>query len=238
MQKMLFVAVLLCDFYANCADTGCFFRLVPPRKVLSMELVPPNSKKWLSTLVPPKATRRAKNNQSQRIFTLSEWCSAALFKHYYTIFLVFIQLQNMWIRSFRAFSPQKLHHLQRRRLEPFLSSSSRLLSPCPAFGCWSRQPHVRHDGGARQACEALGDKSLPRKGHKLRHLIFNWGHLKVTMKPEVSRGKVRTVCWPVLHSPPTPASHKPVTKNALQEVQGGVRRVQRSSILESEWGIG
>ena len=123
--------------------TGCFFQLVPPRKVLSMELVPPNSKKWLSTLVPPKATRRAKNNQSQRIFTLSEWCSAALFKHYYTIFLVFIQLQNMWIRSFRAFSPQKLHHLQRRRLEPFLSSSSRLLSPCPAFGCWSRQPHVR-----------------------------------------------------------------------------------------------
>ena len=102
-----------------------------------MELVPPNSKKWLSTLVPPKATRRAKNNQSQRIFTLSEWCSAALFKHYYTIFLVFIQLQNMWIRSFRAFSPQKLHHLQRRRLEPFLSSSSRLFSPCrykPSLG--------------------------------------------------------------------------------------------------------
>ena len=111
------------------AHTGCFFQLVPPWKVLSMELVAPNSKKWLSTLVPPKATRRAKNNQSQRIFTLSEWCSAALFKHYYTIFLVFIQLQNMWIRSFRAFSPQKLHHLQRRRLEPFLSSSSRLLSP-------------------------------------------------------------------------------------------------------------
>ena len=26
-------------------STGCFFRLVPPRKVLSMELVPPNSKK-------------------------------------------------------------------------------------------------------------------------------------------------------------------------------------------------
>ena len=51
------------------------------------------------------------------------------------------------------------------------------------------------------------------------------------MKPEVSRGKVRTVCWPVLHSPPTPASHKPVTKNALQEVQGGVRRGQRGSIL-------
>ena len=99
--------------------------------------------------------------------------------------------------------------------------------------CWSRQPHVQHDGGARQAFVALGDKSLPRKGHKLRHLIFNWGHLKVTMKPEVSRGKVRTVCWPVLHSPLTPASHKPVTKNALQEVQGGVRRVQRSSILES-----
>ena len=33
--------------------TGCFFQLVPPRKVLSMELVPPNSKKLLSTLVPP-----------------------------------------------------------------------------------------------------------------------------------------------------------------------------------------
>ena len=50
--------------------TGCFFRKVPPRKVLSMELVPLNRIKWLSTLVPLKATRWAKNNQNQRIFTL------------------------------------------------------------------------------------------------------------------------------------------------------------------------
>ena len=49
-----------------------FFRKVPPRKVLSMELVPLNRIKWLSTLVPPKATRGggAKNNQNLRIFTL------------------------------------------------------------------------------------------------------------------------------------------------------------------------
>ena len=50
--------------------TGCFFRKVPPTKVLSMELVPINRIKWLSTLVPPKATRGAKNNQNERIFTL------------------------------------------------------------------------------------------------------------------------------------------------------------------------
>ena len=31
--------------------------MVPPRKVLSMELVPPNSKKWLSTLVPHKTQK-------------------------------------------------------------------------------------------------------------------------------------------------------------------------------------
>ena len=36
---------------------GVFFQLVPPRKVLSMELVPPNSKKWLSTLVPHKTQK-------------------------------------------------------------------------------------------------------------------------------------------------------------------------------------
>ena len=31
------------------ANTGWFFWLVPPRKVLSMELVPSNSKKWISS---------------------------------------------------------------------------------------------------------------------------------------------------------------------------------------------
>ena len=30
-------------------NTGCLFWLVPPRKVLSMELVPPNREKWLSS---------------------------------------------------------------------------------------------------------------------------------------------------------------------------------------------
>ena len=42
-------------FYIS--STGCFFQLVPPRKVLSMELVPPNSKKWVSTLVPHKTQK-------------------------------------------------------------------------------------------------------------------------------------------------------------------------------------
>ena len=37
-------------------NTGWFFWLVPPRKFLSMELVPPNRKKWPSTLVPPKTS--------------------------------------------------------------------------------------------------------------------------------------------------------------------------------------
>ena len=34
-----------------------FFQMVPPRKVLSMELVPLNRKKWLSTLVPRKTQK-------------------------------------------------------------------------------------------------------------------------------------------------------------------------------------
>ena len=38
----------------NLSNTGCFFRKVPPRKILSMELVPLNRIKSLSTLVPPK----------------------------------------------------------------------------------------------------------------------------------------------------------------------------------------
>ena len=41
----------------NKSYTGWFFLLVPPRKVLSMELVPPNRKKWLSTLVPRKTQK-------------------------------------------------------------------------------------------------------------------------------------------------------------------------------------
>ena len=48
---------------------GVFFRKVPPRKVLSMELVPLNRIKSPSTLVPPKATRGAKNNQNRRFLT-------------------------------------------------------------------------------------------------------------------------------------------------------------------------
>ena len=36
------------DFFAFRGYTGWFFSLVPPRKVLSMELVPPNREKWLS----------------------------------------------------------------------------------------------------------------------------------------------------------------------------------------------
>ena len=71
---------------------GVFFRKVPPRKVLSMELVPLNRIKSPSTLVPPKATRGAKNNQNRRFLTL-QWCSAVVFKHY-TIFSLFIQLKT------------------------------------------------------------------------------------------------------------------------------------------------
>ena len=144
-----------------------------------MELVPLNRIKWLSTLVPPKATRGAKNNQNRRFLTL-QWCSAVVFKHY-TIFSLFIRLQTMWHRSFRSSFPQKLHHRQQHRLEPWVSSSSQPFWPCPACGCWCHQPHVQLDGGAHQGCQALGDKSWPKKGHTIRQLIFNWGHLKVTM---------------------------------------------------------
>ena len=55
---------------------GVFFRMVPPRNVLRMKLVPLNRIKWLSSLVSPKATRGAKNNRIQRIFTLQ--CSDAV----------------------------------------------------------------------------------------------------------------------------------------------------------------
>ena len=105
----------------------------------------------------------------------------------------------MWLRSFKASFPQKHHLQQQRRLEPCLSSSWQPFWPCPACGCWCHQPHVQLDGGARQECQALGNKSWPKKGHTIRQLIFNRGHLKVTMKPVVRRGKIR-VCWQA--SPP------------------------------------
>ena len=42
-------------------STGCFIWLVLPQKVLSMDLVPPNRKKWLSSLemakIPPKKVK-------------------------------------------------------------------------------------------------------------------------------------------------------------------------------------
>ena len=114
----------------------------------------------------------------------------------------------MWHRSFKASFPQKHHLQQQRRLEPCLSSSWQPFWPCPACGCWCHQPHIQLDGGARQECQALGNKSWPKKGHTIRQLIFNWGHLKVTMKPVVRRGKIRAVGRPVLHSTPTPASHQ------------------------------
>ena len=53
-----------------------FFRKVPLRKVLSIELVPLNRIKSPSTLVPPKATTGAKNNQNRRFLTLQ--CSDAV----------------------------------------------------------------------------------------------------------------------------------------------------------------
>ena len=49
-----------------------FFLKVPPRQILSMELVPPNRIKSPGTLVPPKATSGAKNNQNWRFLTL-QW---------------------------------------------------------------------------------------------------------------------------------------------------------------------
>ena len=44
----------------DCRHTGCFIWLVLPQKVLSMELVPPNRKKWQSTLVLPNFPSMAK----------------------------------------------------------------------------------------------------------------------------------------------------------------------------------
>ena len=125
-----------------------------------------------STLVPPKATRGARYNQNPRFLTL-QWCIAVVFKH--NLFIIH-SATNMWHRSFKASFPQKLHLPQQRRLEPCLSSSSQLFWPCPACGCWCHQPHVQLDGGARQGCQALGNKSWPKKGHTIRQLIFNWGH--------------------------------------------------------------
>ena len=83
---------MLQKLYEIKQNTGCFFRKFPPRKVLSMELVPLNRIKSPSTLVPSKATRGAKNNQNRRFLTL-QWCSAVVFKHY-TIFSLFIRLQT------------------------------------------------------------------------------------------------------------------------------------------------
>ena len=155
----------------------------------------------------------------------------------HNLFIIY-SATNMRHRSFKASFPQKLHLQQQRRLEPCLSSSRQPFWPCLACGCWCHQPHVQLDGGARQECQALGNKSWPKKGHTIRQLIFNWGHLKVTMKPVVRRGKIRAVGRPVLHSTPTPASHEPVTKDSLQEVQGGIGGMDCGAILESEGGIG
>ena len=49
-----------------------FFRKVPPRQILSTELVPSNRIKSPGTLVPPKVTSGAKNNQNRRLLTL-QW---------------------------------------------------------------------------------------------------------------------------------------------------------------------
>ena len=119
----------------------------------------------------------------------------------HNLFIIY-SATNMWLRSFKASFPQKLHLPQQRSLEPCLSSSSQLFWPCPACGCWCHQPHAQLDGGARQGCQALGNKSWPKKGHTIRQLIFNWGHFGVTMKPVVRRGKIRAVGRPVLHSTP------------------------------------
>ena len=55
--------------------TGWFFWLVPPRKVLSMELVPPNRKNWLSTLVPPKTQKMTEflTNKQFLFIQCSRW---------------------------------------------------------------------------------------------------------------------------------------------------------------------
>ena len=49
---------------------GVFFERSHPEKFQSMELVPLNRIKSPSTLVLPKATRGAKNNQNRRFSTL------------------------------------------------------------------------------------------------------------------------------------------------------------------------
>ena len=65
------IILILCSHH-HC--TGWFFWLVPPRKVLSMELVPPNRKKWLSTLVPPK-THFFQHSRPNHLFKYAIYCS-------------------------------------------------------------------------------------------------------------------------------------------------------------------
>ena len=66
-----------CLFVINKKPTGWFFWLVPPRKVLSMELVPPNRKKCPSTLVPPKTHEQQffQHSRPNHLFIYTRYCS-------------------------------------------------------------------------------------------------------------------------------------------------------------------
>ena len=80
-----FLRGILCwNFWSQKHVQGVFFQMVPPRKVLSMELVPLNRIRWLSTLVPLKvhqmSGRSAKSQTTlcNCVIMLEYHCTASL----------------------------------------------------------------------------------------------------------------------------------------------------------------
>ena len=61
----------------NLDDTGWVFSLVPPRKVLSIELVPPNREKWLSSPKVAKNPTRKVEVQVRVYQTFTFYCNLA-----------------------------------------------------------------------------------------------------------------------------------------------------------------
>ena len=68
----LCIGVSSCQMQNRRDDTGWVFSLVPPRKVQSMELVPPNREKWLSS---PKVAK----NPSEKVKVQVRVCQTFTF---------------------------------------------------------------------------------------------------------------------------------------------------------------
>ena len=101
------------------SSTGCFFQLVPPRKVLSMELVPPNSKKMTKYTGPTQDTEddRVFNKQFLLIKTNCWSCSFSCYRAFSLIGMV-----REWTAPQRTFLVEKKLQCHKR-----LTSSSVML---------------------------------------------------------------------------------------------------------------